>query len=43
MLELDNNTRGIGELYFFDNIGLELDEITGGIGELNFFDNIDFV
>jgi hypothetical protein len=47
MLELDDNTRGNGELDFFDNIGFyrlwKLDHITGGIGKLDFFDNIGFV
>jgi hypothetical protein len=47
MFELDNITRGSGELDFFDNIGFvfvfELDDIAGGIGKLDFFDNIEFV
>jgi hypothetical protein len=47
MLEFDNITRGIWELYFFDNIGfvwvLELDVIAGGIGKIDFFDDIGFV
>jgi hypothetical protein len=47
MFELDNITRGIGELDFFDKIAfvwvVHLDNITGGIGELEFFDNIVFV
>jgi hypothetical protein len=47
MSELENITRGIGELDFFDNIGFvrlfELDHITRGNRELAFFDNIGFV
>jgi hypothetical protein len=47
MFELDDDTRGIEELDFFDNIGIgllfELDDITGGIGELDVFDNIEFL
>jgi hypothetical protein len=47
MFELDNITRGSGELDLFDNIKfvwvLELDNITRGSGELDFFNNIGFV
>jgi hypothetical protein len=47
VLELDNITRGSGELDFFNNIGFvwmfELDNITGGSGKLDFVDNIEFL
>jgi hypothetical protein len=44
MLELLDNSRGIGELDFFDNIIVvwvfELVSNSGGIRKLDFFDNI---
>jgi hypothetical protein len=44
--ELDNGTRGIGLLEFFDNPRFErvyeFDNDTAGIGELEFFDNPRF-
>ena len=47
MFEFENNTGGMKELDFFDNIRFvwvfESNNITGGIWELDFFDNILFV
>jgi hypothetical protein len=47
VFELDNITRGTGELNFFTNIGFvlvfEFDDITGGIGEVDIFNNIGFL
>jgi hypothetical protein len=46
MLEINNDTGGIGELEFFGNPiferVVELDNDTGGIGKLEFFGNPKF-
>jgi hypothetical protein len=45
--ELEDITRGIGELDLFDNIEFvevfKLDDITRQIGQLDFFDNNEFL
>ena len=46
MLDVDNDTREIGEFDYIDSLRLEqrfkVDKDTGGIGKLYFFDNLAF-